>query len=41
MKPFSPQEFGFDFAFNLINPLDPSIGSIIVRTVNLAINEAG
>ena len=33
-KPFSPQELGFDFAFGLNNPLDPSLGYVSVSYIN-------
>jgi len=38
-EPFRPQEMGFDFAFGLREPLDPSIGYFTMQYINQTIND--
>ena len=39
--PFHPQEYGFDFAYQLNKNLDPSIGNVTIRAATLVLDKNG
>ena len=40
-EPYRPQDGGFDFAFSLLNSLDPSIGYFVINFINQSLPGEG